>query len=349
MEAFLASLASQLLKSLAGAAGSAVGCKAIATIFKERVPDFFPKVYKEIEKILEQKLEEKTIREINKKIKGLITWVICVYRPKKENGLSKAKLHRLLEPKVSKLAIEHIPLLQGKDNAGTALGAFISAASLHLSLLQELALVDPDVTDPLDSAYLKSVKAYAFIYIRHAKEEFHVLTSARKKYITKILATTLCWKFSFYDIFKWEDKFVGDEFVLEQETDRDAYRHGVQSMENIEDSRARYISDIVSDLSRKSNDLQRSVDVWNSLLTNPMPQSSVPQPLPDISPIEAVDDIDIPEALEHSDASNSEPTKRKKNLETVQNKAIRFLFKKIIFFGMRYDRWRKRITAGKNN
>ena len=336
MAAFIASpaasIAFELLKPLVGAAGSAIGSKAIAMAFKDKVPDFFPKVYKEIEKILEQKLEEKTIREINKKIKGLITWVICVYRPQKENGLSKAKLHRLLEPKVSKLAIEHIPLLQEKDNAGTALGAFISAASIHLSLLQELALVDPDVTDPLDSAYLKSVKEYAFLYIRHAKEEFHVLTSAREKYITEIQATTICWKFSFYDIFKWEDKFVGDEFVLEQETDRDAYRHGVQSMENIEDSRARYISDIVSDLSRKSNDLQRSVDVWNSLLTNPMPGISVPQPLSDISPIEAVDDIDSPEALEHSDASNSEHNNGTKILEPVQNKVIRILIKINLFW-----------------
>lgn len=160
------SLATGLVSGIAGK----IGVLIFNEIFPPGIPSYFEEVYKEIERIVNKELTQSTIDEINGQINGLKDWVAITYTNAKESGMSKEKLTALLQPREPQIAIQLVGVLMEDRYAEPGITVFMIGAGMHLSILQELALIDPDASSPTESHYAKSVQDYAGTkYAPHAK------------------------------------------------------------------------------------------------------------------------------------------------------------------------------------
>ena len=159
------SLATGLLSGIAGQIGALI----FNAVFPPGIPSYFGEVYKQIEKIVNKELTQNTIDEINGQINGMKDWVAITYTNAKESGLSKDKLTNILQPREPQIAIQLVGVLMEQRYAQPGITVFMIGAGMHLSVLQELALIDPDAASPIESHYAKSVQQYAKEYAGHAK------------------------------------------------------------------------------------------------------------------------------------------------------------------------------------
>lgn len=162
-------LAKSLATGLLSGIGGKIGVLIFNAIFPPGVPSYFGEVYKQIEKIVNKDLTQNTIDEINGQINGVKDWVAITYTNAKESGLSKDKLTNLLQPREPQIAIQLVGVLTEQRYAEPGITVFMIGAGMHLSVLQELALIDPDAASPSESHYAKSVQQYAKEYAGHAK------------------------------------------------------------------------------------------------------------------------------------------------------------------------------------
>ena len=169
------SLATGLLSGIAGK----IGVLIFDEIFPPGIPSYFDQVYKQIEKIVNQELTQSTIDEINGQINGLKDWVAITYTNGKESGLSKEKLTQLLQPREPQIAIQLVGVLMEDRYSEPGITVFMIGAGMHLSILQELALVDPDAASPTESHYAESVKGFAKKYADYAKQTTEKILQAR--------------------------------------------------------------------------------------------------------------------------------------------------------------------------
>ena len=190
-DVIVSEIATNLLKGVISGIGSEIGALMFGSIFGQSVPSYFTEVYKTIEKIMHQELTDNTIDQINGEINGTSDWVKFTYNPRKDSGAAKAELYALLEPKVSDLAISMIGVLQEEAFAESALSVFIISAGMHLVLLQELALVDPDVDDPEQSSYIATIKSYAAKYADYAEQTWDPIAEARKAQVKPFLKSDI--------------------------------------------------------------------------------------------------------------------------------------------------------------
>ena len=137
------SLATGLLSGFAGKIGALIFDK----IFPPKIPSYFDQVYKQIENIVNQQLTQSIIDQINGQINGLKDWVAITYTNAKESGLSKEKLTEL-QPREPQITIQLVGVLMQDRYAEAVITVFMIGASMHLSILRELALVDPDAASP---------------------------------------------------------------------------------------------------------------------------------------------------------------------------------------------------------
>lgn len=291
----LSALGMEMVTSLGSTLAGLVGSKALAEIFKKSVPSYFPEVYEEIERIMDEKLKKETIGTINKQINGLIGWIQRTYVPRKDSGASKSGLHNILQPQVANLAIHIIPMLQDKEFGSTALGTFVLGASIHLLLLQELAMVDPDVDNPLNSSYVVSIKKYSATYASYAEQTFDKIVSARKRLVTGISVVTFL---NAYDISVWTDRHLKEKFASVKPT---ASRHTVVS------ARSDYLDSIRCALSKSMNRPEKTASAWRSLESYPLPTVGRTKKMMLKSSSSYGQDFDSDDSFEET-----EPEKRKK-------------------------------------
>ena len=169
------SLATGLLSGFAGNIGALIFDK----IFPPKIPSYFDQVYKQIEKIVNQELTQSIIDQINGQINGLKDWVAITYTNAKESGWSKEKLTGLLQPREPQITIQLVAVLMQDRYAEAGITVFMIGAGMHLSILQELALVDPGAASPTESPYAKSVKEFAKKYADYAKQTTEKILQAR--------------------------------------------------------------------------------------------------------------------------------------------------------------------------
>lgn len=162
-------IAKSLATGLWSGIGGKIGVLIFNAIFPPGIPSYFDEVYKQIEKIVNKELTQSTIDEINGQINGLKDWVAITYTNAKESGMSKDKLTALLQPREPQIAIQLVGVLMEDRYAEPGITVFMIGAGMHLAILQELALIDPDAASPTESHYAKSVRDYAKKYAGHAK------------------------------------------------------------------------------------------------------------------------------------------------------------------------------------
>ena len=208
-------IVSDIAKSLATGLVSGITGKIGVLIFNEifppGIPSYFEEVYKEIEIIINKELTQNTIDEINGQINGLKDWVAITYTNAKESGMSKEKLTALLQPREPQIAIQVVGVLMEDRYAEPGITVFMIGAGMHLSILQELALIDPDASSPTESHYAKSVQDYAGTkYAPHAKLTTENILKTRENKIHGKRKTNIPRVGGvYYDHFWFEDSLTG--------------------------------------------------------------------------------------------------------------------------------------------
>lgn len=176
--------AGNLAKGLAGGLVNGVlgtiGALIFNSIFPPGVPSYFGEVYKEITRIFRQELATDEVNKINGRVNGVKQWVQNTYTPRKQQtGVSRRELSNMLTPMVDLLYTEAIGILMVEAYKKCGMSIFPMTASMHLALMQEQALVDPDEQDPLKSSYATTVKNNAKTYAEFLEGTFNQMRGER--------------------------------------------------------------------------------------------------------------------------------------------------------------------------
>ena len=277
-------LALALLKGIAGE----IGVKIFDSIFPQSgVPDYFDDVYKEIAKIVKEEIEQNTIDEINGEINGIQTWVRNIYTPRKDSGASKQELFDMIQKDEYDIAVHMVSVLQEPAYAEPGLGVFVIGAGMHLTLLQELALVDPNTSDPNKSSFAVSVQLYAEQYAAFADATYDPIEKKRTDDVTPVEITSNSTTPPYshipdvYFYSKWTDQFLGktyeDATVLIQSK---TWTNGtnVEMEERSKKARSDYIQKVKEDLVISLHDPKGVANQWRQLEEQPIPTQALESP-----------------------------------------------------------------------
>lgn len=248
-----------------------MGVVIFNAIFPPGLPDYFTEVYKEIEKIVNKELTENTINEINGKINGLKNWVAIVYTNAKDSGTqSKRELTNLIQPQEVKMAVDLVGVLMEANFAKPGICVFMIAAGMHLAMLQELALVDPNVS-PKDSPYVESVKEYAEMYANHAKTTTGAIISTRLGMINPhyryIYDNDTGTRYYFYS-FKDDHTGYNKSFLMDCDS-KGCHNENAEQQRN--DAMAKYKNEKRNETVAAMEDPAATANEWLKLKTQPLP------------------------------------------------------------------------------
>ncbi|PTX59749.1 hypothetical protein C8N46_10859 [Kordia periserrulae] len=191
-------IASSMLSTLGGVVVDII----MDELFPEQVPDYFDEVYAKITKIVKQEIEKSKIDSIEGSLNNLISKIRNEYKPALDaRNLDNEKDRQFLFGLLQKYDQTFLSgtggmlgFLQLKDHMQAGFTTFMLGASIQLSLIQEMARVDPlnraadgSWNAPEMSSYGKSktgtLARTAKEFIAHAKKAYNAVLKARKEAI----------------------------------------------------------------------------------------------------------------------------------------------------------------------
>ena len=266
----ITSIAKSLAQGLLSGAAGRVGVLIFDAIFPPGMPDYFDAVYAEIEKIVHQDLTENTIAEVNGQVNGLKNWVATTYTNAKESGtLSKKELTQLIQPREPQIAIELLGTLMDERFAKAGVCVFMIAAGMHLSILQELAFVDPNAASPGKSHYVKSIQDYATKYANHASTTTNAIITSRLGMIKRTDNNEYIDGTRYY-FYSFRDHFTGHYESWTKYCDTKGC-HKTDSHAKREEAMRKYSEDTKRALIGKMQDPVATANEWLKLKTQPLP------------------------------------------------------------------------------
>lgn len=168
-------------------------------------------ILQEISKIVKRNLDDQDIREIRGKLNGINEYMMADFIPSKASGQRpRAELYRDLKVRYDQM-YPFIGWLKEINNEtdGAYFNVFQLAAIQFISIAQELALLDPSVSNPLNSDYCTVIRREATAFRRHGEESTYRINSKRDSYFKfKTYETfwTMCYKY-------WIDDYIKDESI----------------------------------------------------------------------------------------------------------------------------------------
>lgn len=261
------------------------------------------KVYDSLQTIVQNGLAKSEMEGAKTKLDGVVNYLASEYSSLKSSGASKSTLESALEPYDVAFFLDIVDVFQhasskNDDLAAAALANFMTGASLHLALLQERALVDPNATTPSASAYAKTLEKLAKKYGEYATQTAPKILAIRLNQITEVVETThnypsintLEFKYSFTDnhtgqTWSWayneyippwppggglesDDKPPLDDASTSEPSKSAANNAATQARNNL-------ISSVTNNLNALlSKEVTAVVTKWKTLETNPIPTIS---------------------------------------------------------------------------
>lgn len=267
-----------LASGVASGIGSKIGALIFDAIFPPGVPSYFDEVYAEISKIIKAELTQNTIDTINGELNGTVRWIRNTYQNLKlaDSPPPRAELFAKLEPYVATINTQVLGPLMEKRYEEAGFSAFMVAAPVHLALLQEQALIDPNQADVNKSAYTKAIRSYAKIYADHAKRVLSQLVKARREQVKTIYNgewindTSAAGGYS-KSGYSWKDTLTGEAGRRHSEyKDEDKnYHNGSEEADRDRDQRRNTVEQA---LRRDLGTPTTSIDQWRQLVDKPIPQ-----------------------------------------------------------------------------
>jgi len=266
----LKGIAKSLGEGLLGGVYGCVGALIFNEIFPPGTPTYFNEVYKEIENIVNKALTNQTIDEINAQINSMKDWIAMTYaNAKKSETMKEEDLTDLLQPREPELAIELVGVLMDDRYAEPGIGVFMIGAGMHLTVLQELAMVDPNA-EPNDSFYIDTIKQRAQSYADFAKSTTDAIINKR---LGMIQPKGKYWHDAgvSYDEYWYVDDFTGQrggDYLMWWDSkgthDEDASDNRNRDME-------KHKNDVKTKLVADMEDPKATADQWMKLIGQPLP------------------------------------------------------------------------------
>lgn len=177
-----ATLGLDIAKSLLGAIAGKIGSAIFERLFPPSVPPYFEQVYQEFRKIVRQEIEENAIRLLVGDVAAVQTHM-SAYAQHRQRGNSDAAGQALIE--AWNRSVEVTSRLRVSFPVA-GLGPFLTAGGLHLAIIQERALRDPEVNDPNDSSWAKIYVETAGNFFSYVGNQPDKIVSDRAAQITPV-------------------------------------------------------------------------------------------------------------------------------------------------------------------
>ena len=172
-----------ILKEAAGAIGSQVGAAIFKAISAELFGDDTEKLVESIRAAVKNEIVRNEIETLEGGLQAFMDYLISDYLVRKSKmDLTSTKdrtdLFNAIQP-YSQSLYQIMGRLIQDSVARKGLNTYMTGATLHITIFQELALVDPNALDPNDSSYLETLRQRAAAFSNHISKTFNAILSDR--------------------------------------------------------------------------------------------------------------------------------------------------------------------------
>ena len=168
-------------KALLGALANKIGSAIFARFFPPSVPPYFAEVYEQFRVIVRQAIEENSIRLLVGEVAAVQTHMIA-YGRHRESGNNDAARQEIAQAWNRSVLVTN-KLLQFPV---AGLGPFLTAGGLHLAIVQERALRDPEANDPNDSSWASVYRDALDQYLPYVGTQPDKIVRDRAAHITEV-------------------------------------------------------------------------------------------------------------------------------------------------------------------
>jgi len=176
-----ATLGLDIAKGLLGAIAGKIGSAIFARFFPPSVPSYFEQVYQEFRKIVKQEIEENAIRLLVGEVAAVQSHMSAYAQHRGAGNRNAAEQDIAQAWNRSVLVTDKL-----RQFPVAGLGPFLTAGGLHLAIIQERALRDPEVNDPNDSSWAKIYVQTADNFISYVGSQPDKIVSERAAHITPV-------------------------------------------------------------------------------------------------------------------------------------------------------------------
>lgn len=189
------SIITSLFAGMAKAVGNKIGADIFDTIFpnsKNEMEEILAALQINIKEIFREELDKQTIDNLNYQICGIISYMQETYIPlKNDAGRDKDYLESILTSQNEKMYTEVMALLTGERYRAKGIAYLVLGANTHLSIIQEMADIDPTCSDPSKSSYMTTYNMRLSNYIDSLQSATDEVYSSRLTYLGSLEESTL--------------------------------------------------------------------------------------------------------------------------------------------------------------
>jgi hypothetical protein len=256
-------LGMDIAKGLLGALASKIGAGIFARFFPPGVPPYFDQVYQQFRQIVKQEIEENTIRILVGEVAAVQTQM-SAYAEHRRAGNHAPAQQALIEAWNRSVLVTS--KLRQFPVAG--LGPFLTAGGLHLAIIQERAMRDPEVNDPNDSSWAKIYVETAGNFISYVGSQPDKIVSDRAAQITPV-AFTERWSHGPYGPFDRSFWWFEDRgWPLR----REMLRTSGWTLQRARDQRENQYRNVIGKLTKALDPARETARSWRVARETPLPQ-----------------------------------------------------------------------------
>jgi|GEM_PF-5241216 len=244
----IVSIASGLLVSFAKGMASSLGSKLIEQIFGSNSQIDTRQLCQELAKIVKDANAEQTVQEQSGQIDSTQNCLTFFYKNEKEaHPEDRVSLTNTLKDQRDLILNPALNILRQENFKRKGISVFIVGANVMLSLLQEMAFVDPIEKDYKKSAAYKSYKDMLAQYINYLQGMRNLITDERLAQVTSISCKDECSYVPPGDVIcsyhcRYKDNFNGSNYDFTNDKNKS------NAKQKAEDSRNRLVSDLKNEL-----------------------------------------------------------------------------------------------------
>lgn len=270
-----ATLGLDIAKSLLGSLAGLIGSSIFQKFFPPGTPPYFQLVYDQFRQIVRQEIEESIIRLLVGDVAAVQSHMRS-YAIHREGGNRDAAEENIRLAYSNSVQVTR-RLLQFPT---PGLGPFLTAGGLHLAILQERALRDPNVTDPNDSTYAQDYRETSLEFASFASEQADRIASNRAANIIPVTYQERTRNTPYGPIddsfWWWADRVLG---IVREYPKRGGCRNSDPEGRARRERTAHYDS-VINSLTQRLKPAKEIADNWRMGGKQPLPLPEKPIPLP---------------------------------------------------------------------
>jgi len=155
-ESAVVTLLLEFAKGLAGGIGKGIGAQLLSAIFPQGNQIDYKTLVDDLAQVVKEANTEQTVNEQGGKINGIINDINGYYIERKSHTTREELYNYLLNLHSS--LYELLGILRQAQFAKKGIATFVSGAEIDFTLYQEMAMEDPQASDPRQSSNIESLK-----------------------------------------------------------------------------------------------------------------------------------------------------------------------------------------------